>query len=220
MTLRWMLQATLDFGIEAYDVFLQSPDDPKEVAEDVVRELLDRIPGHNVPQRIYGTVDYKKARYIVLPEQMLRQALFVDAKAEKDSKSATLQMSQLSMQVRQYRKGAAVAEAGTLPPVSEYENKQYLTTTAFVHFKYHDDSQGKHQLDEATLFVVPNGKLQERYNPSADDTFFIAGRNAPTLGEDFRVRVSFAKLTQKATWRVQKVLYDGTGHNCAGAWLE
>jgi len=96
LTLRWVFQATLDFGIESHEIFLKSPDDVKDIAEDITRELLDRLPGHNVPQRIFGTVDYKKARYIILPDQTIRQALFVDSKAEKENRTATIQMSQSS----------------------------------------------------------------------------------------------------------------------------
>ncbi len=81
LTLRWIFQAIFDFGIEAYDIFRLSPDDVKDVAEDITRELLDRLPGYNIQQRIFGTVDYKRARYIILPDQLVRQALFVDSKA-------------------------------------------------------------------------------------------------------------------------------------------
>jgi hypothetical protein len=50
LTLRWVFQATLDFGMEAREIFLRSPDDVKDIAENITRELLDRLPGHNVPQ--------------------------------------------------------------------------------------------------------------------------------------------------------------------------
>jgi hypothetical protein len=53
---------------------------------------------------------------------------------------------------------------------------------------------------------VPNGFLQEKYNPDYEDTIWIAGRNAPTRGEEFRVRLSFSRLQRKASWRVQKIL--------------
>lgn len=92
-TLRWIHRAVLDFGFEAYNIFYLSPDEVKDVAEDITREMLDRLSGYNVPQRIFGNVDYKKARYIILPEQTVRQALFVDSKAEKESRTATIQMS-------------------------------------------------------------------------------------------------------------------------------
>jgi hypothetical protein len=134
LTLRWIFQAALDFGAEAQDVFLKSPDEVKDVAEDITREVLDRLPGFNIPQRIFGTVDYKKARYIILPDQIIRQALFVDSKAEKDNRTATIQMSQISMQVRHIRSNAAVEETGHLPPISVYNKREYLTATAFLHF--------------------------------------------------------------------------------------
>lgn len=67
-----MFQAVLDFGIEAYEIFSKSPDKANDVAEDVTRELLDRLPGYNIRQRIFGTVDYKKARYVILPSQITK----------------------------------------------------------------------------------------------------------------------------------------------------
>ena len=91
LTLRWVFQAVSDFGMEAHEIFLKSPDSVKDIAEDITRELLDRLSGFNVQQRVYGTVDYKKARYVILPEQTIRQALFIDSKAEKENRSATIQ---------------------------------------------------------------------------------------------------------------------------------
>ena len=220
LTTRWLFQAILDFGWEAHDIFMQSPDDVKDVAEDITREVLDRLPGFNVPQRIYGTVDYKKARYIILPEQMVRQALFVDSKAEKEMRTATIQMSQTSLRTRQIRQGAHVDEAGLLPVVSVYGGKEYLTTTAFLHFAYEDRAENEHHLLQATICCVPNGRLQDRYNPNADDSIWLAGRNAPSLGEDFRVRVSYARLRAKAKWRVQLISYDESTSHCSGQWDE
>lgn len=218
LTLRWVFQAVLDFGMEAHEIFLKSPDSVKDIAEDVTRELLDRLSGFNVQQRIYGTVDYKKARYIILPEQTVRQALFIDSKAEKEGRSATIQMSQTSMSVKQRRAGTEVDEKGALPEISEYGGKNYLTTTCLVHFQYEDDADEVHHLREVTIAAIPNGRLQNRYNPDADDGIWLAGRNAPTLGEDFRVRVSFTKLKSKAAWRVQTLAYDESNEECTGSW--
>lgn len=218
LTLRWIFQAMLDFGSSAHDVFRNSPDDVKDVAEDITREALDRLPGYNVPQRVYGTVDYKRARYIILPDSIVRQALFVDSKAEKESRSATLQMSQTSLYVRQMRSGIRTDERGQLPMISTYAGKQYLTTTIFLHFEYRD-AESIHLLRKLTLACLPNGLLQERYNPTADDNIWLAGRNAPTLGELFRARLSFAKLAAKARWRVQQIHYE-IGGACEGTWME
>ena len=153
LTLRWIFQAVLDFGMEAHEVFLNSPDSVKDIAEDVTRELLDRLSGFNMPQRIYGNVDYKRARYIILSEKTVRQALFIDSKAEKENTSATIQMSQTSMWVRQRRSGRVIKEKGSLPEISEYRDKHYLTTTCFVHFMY-DDEMGIHHLKEVKITVV------------------------------------------------------------------
>lgn len=218
LTLRWIFQAVLDFGMEAHEIFLKSPDNVKDIAEDITREFLDRLSGFNVQQRIYGTVDYKRARYVILPEQTVRQALFIDSKAEKENRSATIQMSQTSMWIKQQRSGDNVNEKGFLPEISDYGGKNYLTTTCLVHFMYEDDSQGVHHLREVTIAAIPNGRLQDKYNPAVADGIWLAGRNAPTLGEDFRVRVSFSKLKSKAAWRVQILAYDQLKEECSGSW--
>ena len=218
LTLRWIFQAVLDFGMEAHEIFLKSPDSVKDIAEDITRELLDRLSGFNVQQRVYGTVDYKKARYVILPDETVRQSLFIDSKAEKENRSATIQMSQTSLWVKQRRAGAEVNEKGFLPEISEYGGKNYLTTTCLIHFMYDDDDNGIHHLREVIIAGIPNGKLQDRYNPSADDGIWLAGRNAPTLGEDFRVRVSFSRLKDKASWRIQTLTYDQDRKECIGVW--
>lgn len=217
LTLRWIFQAVYDFGIEAHEIFLKSPDHVKDIAEDITRELLDRLAGFNVQERVYGTVDYKKARYVILPDQTVRQALFIDSKAEKENRTATIQMSQTSMRVRQNRSGVDVDEKGLLSEISEYGGKNYLITTCLIHFMYHDDGD-THCLREVTIAAIPNGKLQEMYNPTVDDGFWLAGRNAPKRGEDFRVRVGFDKLKEKASWRVQKLIYDHIKKECTGSW--
>jgi hypothetical protein len=217
LTVRWISQALFDFGIEAYDIFLLSPDQAKDIAEDVTREVLDRLPGFNVPQRIFGTVDYKRARYVILPEQSVRQALFVESKAEKDNRTATIQMSQTSMWIRQVRSGREINEKGLLPEINFYGTDEYLTTTALIHYRY-EDIDNKHYLRDVTVAAIPNGRLQDRYNPDATDTIWLAGRNAPSLGEDFRVRLSFARLKDKANWRVQRIQYDAENRTCIENW--
>ena len=97
----------------------------------------------------------------LLKRQMVRQALFIDSKAEKENRSATIQMSQTSMWVRQRRSGRAVNEKGLLPEISEYGNNHYLTTTCLVPFLYKDEA-GIHHLKEVKITAIPNGKLQDR----------------------------------------------------------
>ena len=208
-SLRSLYTAAFDFGFDAFDIFAQSSDDPKDIAEDITREMLDRLGGYQLQQRILGNVDYRKARYIILSEFSVRQALFVDSKAEKSSNSATMQMSQLALSVSQVRGGAEVEESGDLPVVSLYGGQPFITTTLLAHYHY-EYLNNKYILKQLTLAAVPNGKLQNHYNPDANDTIWIAGRNAPTLGEDFRVRLSFHRLKLKASWRTQALEYDST----------
>ena len=93
---------------------------------------------------------------------------------------------------------------GKLPKILTVKGEPYLTTTIFVKYNY-DDSSGTKQLTNITTAALPNGMLQARYNPDAHDTIWRAGRNAPSLGEEFRVRLVFARLKAKANWRVQTI---------------
>jgi len=220
LSLRWMYQAVLDFGFTAWDIFRQSPDEVKDVAEDITRELLDSFSTYHINQRIFGNVDYRKACYVLLPSQTIRQALFVDSKAEKDNSSGTMQMSQLSLRVRQIAMGNTVDEPGMLNPVSTYGGLNFLTTTMLLHYHYEDTATGSHRLKEVTLAAVPNGNLQAKYNPTITDGIWNVGRHAPSRGEDFRVRLSFTKLTQKAAWRVQRVRYNEHDRRVEAEWIQ
>lgn len=218
VTMRWLFQAVIDFNVEPVVIFRNSPDSPKDVAEDVTREILDRLTGYNIQQRVFGNVDYKKARYIVMPDQMVRQALFVDSKAEKSSINARLQMSEISMRVRQYSGGHPIDLSGKISPVERFNGEQFLSTTMLVHYYYTQDAANHYALHQATLCAIPNGLLQDRYNPSADDTIWLAGPHAPKRGEEFRVRLGFKRLEKKALWRIQRVRYEG--NVLAASWQE
>ncbi|MGH8557864.1 MAG: SfiI family type II restriction endonuclease [Methylococcales bacterium] len=212
-SLRALFVGACNLGFDAFEIFRQSSDNPKDIGEDTTREMMDRLGGYQLQQRILGNVDYRKAHYVILPELSLRQALFVDSKAEKGgATSGTLQMSQLSMRVRFMKNHLATDEPGHLQPVSSHGGKPFLTTTLLAHYTYEEAESG-FLLKKTTLVAVPNGKLQDTYNPDAHDTIWIAGRDAPTRGEDFRVRISFRRLILKRSWRVQEVSYipnDGT----------
>ena len=121
------------------------------------------------------------------------------------------------MWVRQRRSDHAVNEKGLLPEISERGDNQYLTTTCLVHFLY-EDEMDIHHLKEVKITAIANGRLHDRYNPTVDDGIWLAGRNAPTRGDDFRVRVSYAKLKEKASWRVQVITYDEITKECNGEW--
>ncbi|MCI0561895.1 MAG: SfiI family type II restriction endonuclease [Nitrososphaera sp.] len=226
VSLRSLFLAASNFGFDAWDVFHQSTDDPKDVAEDVTREMLDRLGGYGISQRIYGNVDYRKARYVIFSEFAVRQALFVDSKAEKSSANATLQMSQLSMRVKQHRAGRDVDVPGTVGVAETYAAETYLTTILLAHYHYEAASSGSgkdlppYRLIKLTLAAIPNGQLQARYNPDPSDSIWMAGRNAPTLGEDFRVRLSFRALRSKEQWRVQELTFDAKNKSVATNWSE
>lgn len=81
----------------------------------------------------------------------------------------------------------------------------YLTTTVFVKYDYQEIAAGQNRLESISITCLPNGMLQDRYNPNPETTFWMAGRNAPTRGEDFRARISLPRLKSAANWRVQQV---------------
>jgi hypothetical protein len=206
-SLRLVVQAIYDYRETAIEIFHEESDLVADIGEDITREALDRMGVSKIDQRLFGKIDYKRACYLFHPDFAVRQALFVDSKAEKVSgqRTATLQTSQLSMVVRQVRAGEEIEVAGSLPQILTVQGTSYITTTIFVKYNY-AEGHGRNVLNSVTIAAVPNGLLQERYNPSPQDSIWLAGRNAPTLGEAFRVRISFSRLRTKAGWRVQKIL--------------
>lgn len=205
-SLRLVVQAIFEYREMAAEVFKEEGDLVADIGEDVTREALDRLGMSRIDQRLFGKVDHKRARYLFHPEYAVKQALFVDSKAEKitGQGTATLQTSQFSMLVRQVRSDQQVEVPGKLPAVLMLRGEPYITTTLFVKYNY-DEENGTHALKTVTVAAVPNGFLQERYNPTPSDTIWLAGRDSPQRGEEFRVRLSFARLRQKAKWRVQEI---------------
>ena len=205
-SLRLVTQALFDYRKTAAYIFRNETDTVADIGEDITREALDRMGISRIDQRLFGKIDYKRAAYLFLPDFAIRQALFVDSKAEKKADNvARIQITQLSMRVRQLRKGVEWDVEGHLPAILKLPNGQrYLSTTIFVKYSYHE-LEGVRELLRITTVALPSGLLQEKYNPTASDTIFTAGPNAPSLGEEFRTRLSFSKLKAKAKWRVQKI---------------
>ena len=206
-SMRLVTQAIVDFRDEATAIFGRERDLPQDFAEDITREALDTLGVSRIPQRLYGKIDYKRARYVFHPGYALRQALFVDSKAEKMSgaTTATLQTAQTSMRIMHVRQGKSVDVQGTLEPVIHTEIGDFLPTTIFVKYNYAEEADESKELDSITVACVPHVFLQERYNPDSESTIWRAGRNAPSLGEAFRVRLVFRLLAERAAWRVQRV---------------
>jgi hypothetical protein len=206
-TLRQVVQAICDFRSQASEIFTHERDLVADIGEDITRDAIDRLGMSIIPIRLFGKTDYKRARYLFLPEFAVRQALFIDSKAEdiNGQRTATIQTAQTSMKIRQKRAGVVVEELGKLPPVIEKEGQYLLTTTIFVKYNYRDNLDFGKELVSISILCLPNGLLQERYNPDATDSIWLAGRNAPSRGEVFRVRISLHRLKQKANWRVQYI---------------
>ena len=205
VSLRLVTQALYNYRIAAQEIFLIESDMVADIGEDITREAMDHLGMPRIDQRLFGKVDYKRACYLFQPEYAIKQALFVDSKAEKvtGQGTATLQISQLSMVVKQFRSGQELEVQGRLPEIINVTGDSYLTTTIFVKYNYEESSGNV--LRSITLAALPNGMLQDHYNPTTKDTIWIAGRNAPSLGEEFRVRLSFSRLKGKARWRVQHI---------------
>ena len=198
-------QALIDYAAQAANIFSEEEDQPQDIAEDVTREAVETMGLPQLHMRLYGKVDVKKAVYAFLP-QAYPVALMLDAKAEKSNgdSTATIQMSQTSMRVRMKRRGQVLDEPGRLSSFIERNNHSLYVVTVIAKYIY-DTFDGSHALKRIMAICLPNGLLQEKYNPDENDTIWRAGRDAPTLGEDFRVRISFTELYRKANWRVQDI---------------
>lgn len=208
--LSMVVQALTDYRDEAATIFQEETDLPQDIAEDVTREAVETMGMSGIRVRLYGKVDVKKAIYAFLPEAQ-PVALMLDAKAEKlnGDRTATIQMSQTSMRVRMRRSGRVIDETGKLQTRIRHGDKLFNVVTIIAKFVYEErekESAMVHNLHRIIVACIPNGRLQEKYNPSSDDTIWLAGRNAPTLGEDFRVRLSYHRLREKAAWRVQEIV--------------
>lgn len=208
-SLRLVTQALFDYRKTAAYIFRNETDTVADIGEDITREALDRMGMSRIDQRLFGKTDYKRAAYLFLPDFAVRQALFIDSKAEDGAEGvARIQITQLSMRVRQIRQGKELDIPGSIPTVLTLPTgQQYLSTTIFVKYSY-SVIEDIRKLMRITTIALPSGLVQEKYNPNASDTIFIAGPDAPSLGEKFRTRLKFSLLQQKANWRVQKIAID------------
>lgn len=198
--------AGLEFGRLSVSADEKAGDKANYLGEDLTRMALDRIGFPRVPDgRLFGTIDYKLAAYQFLPDFAVRQALFVDSKAEKNAlNNARVQVTQTSLVVRQVRKAQPINVPGRLPRVWTNDQGDFLTTTNFVKYHYADEGGGL-RLRRISIVALPNGFLQDKYNSDTEDRIWNVGPDAPTRGEKFRTRVNFALLEQKARWRVQRL---------------
>ena len=205
-TLRLVVQSLTNMRDEISNSFAAEQDLVADIGEDLTREALDRVGTSVIPVRLFGKIDYKRSRYLFFPEFAVRQALFVDSKAEKGGTVARIQADQTSMKIKQVRAGVEIDEQGGLPLTVPHEDGDLLTTTVFVKYGYLvQDRVNVLRTINAIRSALPSGLLQDRYNPTAHDSIWTAGPNAPSRGEKFRARISLTRLKGKASWRVQTI---------------
>jgi hypothetical protein len=89
-------------------------------------------------------------------------------------------------------------------PIGRIERILWISRLVIVKYVYEDLPAGSH-LKQVKIACIPSGILQDDYNPTETETIWMIGRNAPSLEEDFRVRLSFSKLEKKSAWRVIKI---------------
>lgn len=166
-----------------------------------MREAVEAMGLPGFQERLYGKVDYKRAIYVFVPEAQ-PVAMMLDAKAEKEDNSATIQMSQTSMKVQFVGTRGAVDERGKLSQTIERDGRTLHVVSVIAKYVYQELPHG-FNLRKIIAACIPNGQLQSIYNPSPQETIWRAGRHAPSRGEEFRVRLSFPKLQDKASWRVR-----------------
>ena len=78
-SLRSVMQAIYEYRDVAVEIFREEGDLVADIGEDITREALDRLGTSKIDQRLFGKVDYKRARYLFHPEYAVKQALFVDS---------------------------------------------------------------------------------------------------------------------------------------------
>ena len=204
-TMAVVVQALNDYRKQAVTIFSEETDSPQDIAEDVTREALEAMGVSRLNERLYGKVDVKKAIYVFLPTAQ-PVALMLDSKAEKANgdRTATIQMSQTSMNVKMQRSGETIDEPGRLERTIVRGDRALHVVTVVAKYVY-EEVQRAQELRRIIVACIPNGLLQDRYNPNADNGIWRAGRNAPSRGEDFRVRLSYSLPRSKADWRVQEI---------------
>ena len=97
-----------------------------------------------------------------------------------------------------------IEEEGFLSPTIQRGDRDLYVVTVVAKFVYRN-GPGDRALERIIAACIPNRVLQDAYNPTPEDSIWRIGRHAPTLGEDFRVRLHFASLQAKADWRVRTI---------------
>jgi hypothetical protein len=67
VSLRLAYQALVWFAPQAWHIFNRSPDHPQSIAEDITREAIGEFKGFSINERLFGTLDFKQARWLPMP---------------------------------------------------------------------------------------------------------------------------------------------------------
>ena len=200
-----VVRALTDYYCRAVETFQYEKDLPQDIAEDVMREAVETMGVSKFHGRVYGKVDFKKALYAFVPEPC-PVALMLDAKAENsrdrtgERESVAIQLSQTSMTVmRRNRSGSSdISEQGELEQYINCENLKLLVVTIVAKY-IHAMAGNERALLNIDVACIPNGILQEKYNPTPCDTIWLAGKASSN------VRLSYRRLRDKAPWRVRDI---------------
>lgn len=217
-TLRIIVQAMQEYSREAKAIFDSTPlptgDEITVLGEDLVQYALEVAELYPINKRLAGSIDYKRVRWLPTPYGLFPQALLVDAKAAKENTRTTLQQSQLPMDADFEVNGVVHNLTAGIPNlVVEAKSGamlQALPTSIFVHLYYKDLPQGAttpRSLKAIYIVSVPHGLLKQRYNPTAQDSFWGKGKESTSRLEARRVRVYFQRLIAMCPWRVQCLEY-------------
>ena len=190
-----VVQALTDYRHESGQIFREETDLPQDIAEDVMREAVEAMGMSGFRERLYGKVDYKKAIYVFVPEAR-PVALMLDAKAEKGNGSATIQMSQTSMTVRYESRGNIVEEQGRLLQEIQRDGRKLHVVSIIAKYVY-EDAENRRTLNRIIVACIPNGKLQDSYNPTASDTIWRARKARAYFGRRLSGAVVLQQIERK-----------------------
>lgn len=235
ISLRLAFQAIVWFAPQAWDIFDRSPDNPQDIAEDSTREAIGVFKGFSINERLFGTLDFKQARWLPMPFGLVPQAMMVDSKAKLPYSSPRnprgtveegrldLQMSQVSMVPHLGARRDGQPRPHLEPKLNKWMELRFdgdhiskaITSVVTVHYSYDVKMPGQvgNRLRKIIMSAVPNGLLQDRYSPSSQRTIFAPGKHSPGRGEDPRVRIYYGKLLSFAHWRVQEILFGPDGQD-------
>ncbi len=235
-TLRALVQALQDYSREGRQLFETTPA-PSEsevivLAEDIVQYALEVAESYPINRRFAGFIDYKRVRWLSTTFGLVPQALLVDAKASTEDTRSSLQQSQLPMDADFAaivgKKQTKVHLNAGVPPHLDMTGVDDIpmaavTTSALVHFHYRTLNQSGPRYRELLaiyVMLLPHQRFKPKYNPTADLTFFGRGKDAPTLGENPRIRVYFSRLRRACPWRLQKLEYGRADGYTEPAWQD